>query len=125
MGNAAGSLEAPQGKEGKASPGCSRRQTKLPMPPEAELELRFDAVLVRRMWNMLEMCKSSEQAYHSDGDTVSPPKHTKGSLYAADYCGFMLRVCVLVFATYWLPTRVTSKVRTIRKKLGDLFRFNG
>ncbi|XP_056905151.1 formin-like protein 1 isoform X2 [Takifugu flavidus] len=45
MGNATGSLEVPQGKEGKTSPGCSRRQTKLPMPPEAELELRFDAVL--------------------------------------------------------------------------------
>lgn len=84
MGNAAGSLEVPQGKEGKTSPGCSRRQTKLPMPPEAELELRFDAVLVRRMWNMLEMCKSSEQAYHSGRDTVPPQKHTKESLYAAD-----------------------------------------
>lgn len=105
MGNAAGSLEVPQGKEGKTSPGCSRRQTKLPMPPEAELELRFDAVLVRRMWNMLEMCKSSEQAYHSGRDTVSPQKHTKEILYAADYCSFMLRVCVLVLATYWVPKK--------------------
>lgn len=51
MGNAAGSVEVPQGKEGKtasASPG-SQKQTKglkLPMPPEEELEQRFSAVLV-------------------------------------------------------------------------------
>lgn len=49
MGNAAGSMEVAQGKEGKtASPG-SREQTKglkLPMPPEEELEQRFSAVLV-------------------------------------------------------------------------------
>lgn len=51
MGNAAGSTEVPQGKEGKtasASPG-SRKQTKepkLPMPPEEELEERFGIVLV-------------------------------------------------------------------------------
>lgn len=51
MGNAAGSTEVPQGKEGKtasASPG-SRKQSKepkLPMPPEGELEERFGAVLV-------------------------------------------------------------------------------
>lgn len=54
MGNAAGSMEVPQGKEGKtvsAPPGStgSQKQTaglKLPMPPEEELEQRFSAVLV-------------------------------------------------------------------------------
>lgn len=54
MGNAAGSIEVPQGKEGKmvsAPPGStsSQKQTagmKLPMPPEEELEQRFSAVLV-------------------------------------------------------------------------------
>lgn len=54
MGNAAGSMEVPQGKESKstsappASTG-SQKQTaglKLPMPPEEELEQRFSAVLV-------------------------------------------------------------------------------
>ncbi|XP_031700073.1 formin-like protein 1 isoform X3 [Anarrhichthys ocellatus] len=55
MGNAAGSMEVPQGKEGKAAassvapPGSTgpQRQTglKLPMPPEEELEQRFGAVL--------------------------------------------------------------------------------
>lgn len=53
MGNAAGSEEVPQGKEGKTvltSPG-SKGQTKclkLPMPAEEELEQRFGAVLVSR-----------------------------------------------------------------------------
>lgn len=54
MGNAAGSTEAPQGKEVKtvsAPPGCTTAQkqsagVKLPMPPEEELEERFSAVLV-------------------------------------------------------------------------------
>lgn len=49
MGNAAGSMEVAQGKEGRTvSPG-SRKQTQgleLPMPPEEELEQRFSAVLV-------------------------------------------------------------------------------
>lgn len=51
MGNAAGSLEVSQGKDGKPSgPGSTgpQRQTagaKLPMPPEEELEERFNAVL--------------------------------------------------------------------------------
>lgn len=51
MGNAAGSVETPQGKENKtalSSPG-SQKQTKglkIPMPPEEELQQRFDAVLV-------------------------------------------------------------------------------
>lgn len=90
MGNAAGSLEVSQGKDGKPSgPGSTgpQRQTagaKLPMPPEEELEERFNAVLVsrecmtscckwkkqechnrkkQRMWNMLKMCTSSGQAY--------------------------------------------------------------
>ncbi|XP_076616292.1 formin-like 1b isoform X1 [Chaetodon auriga] len=50
MGNAAGSMEAPPGKEGKASsaPPGPQKQTvgvKLPMPPEEELEQRFGAVL--------------------------------------------------------------------------------
>lgn len=51
MGNAAGSTEVPQGKEGKtasASPGSCKqnKESKLPMPPEEELEERFGAVLV-------------------------------------------------------------------------------
>lgn len=51
MGNAAGSVEAPAGKEGKAAlaPPGSTGQTKgvkLPMPPEEELEQRFNTVLV-------------------------------------------------------------------------------
>lgn len=46
MGNAATSVEEPPVKEGKTSPGCQRRAAKLPMPPEEELELRFDTVLV-------------------------------------------------------------------------------
>lgn len=46
MGNTAGSAEEPQGKEDKTSPGCPRRAARLPMPPEEELELRFDTVLV-------------------------------------------------------------------------------
>ncbi len=54
MGNAAGSMEVPQGKEGKtvsAPPGSTGSQKKtaglkLPMPPEEELEQRFSAVLV-------------------------------------------------------------------------------
>lgn len=54
MGNAAGSIEVPQGKEGKtasAPPGSagSQKQSaglKLPVPPEEELEERFSAVLV-------------------------------------------------------------------------------
>uniref|UniRef100_H3D2S7 Formin like 1 n=1 Tax=Tetraodon nigroviridis TaxID=99883 RepID=H3D2S7_TETNG len=41
----AGSVEEPQGREGRTSPGCQRRAAKLPMPPEEELELRFDTVL--------------------------------------------------------------------------------
>ncbi|KAM3591799.1 uncharacterized protein V6R79_007705 [Siganus canaliculatus] len=53
MGNAAGGVEAPQGKEAKAVSGPpistgSQKQTKgpkLPMPPEEELEQRFSAVL--------------------------------------------------------------------------------
>ncbi|XP_042364118.1 formin-like protein 1 [Plectropomus leopardus] len=53
MGNAAGSMEVPQGKEGKAAsapPGSTGSQKKtvapkLPMPPEEELEQRFGAVL--------------------------------------------------------------------------------
>eukprot|EP00064_Thunnus_orientalis_P009257 superscaffoldBa00001162_g9280 len=53
MGNAAGSIDVPQGKEGKtvsAPPGpaaCQKQSTglKLPMPPEEELEERFSAVL--------------------------------------------------------------------------------
>lgn len=67
MGNAAGSLEVSQGKEGKMSgPGSTGPQkpmagVKLPMPPEEELEERFSAVLVsqevhdcaasRKKWN--------------------------------------------------------------------------
>lgn len=46
MGNAAGSAEDPQGKEARTPPGSQRRPHRLPMPPEEELELRFDAVLV-------------------------------------------------------------------------------
>lgn len=52
MGNAAGSMEVAQGKEGKAvsappgSTGSQKRTAKLPMPPEEELEQRFGAVLV-------------------------------------------------------------------------------
>lgn len=54
MGNAAGSMEVPQGKESRtvsAPPGStgSQKRTvglKLPMPPEEELEQRFSAVLV-------------------------------------------------------------------------------
>ncbi|XP_035514262.1 formin-like protein 1 [Morone saxatilis] len=53
MGNAAGNMEIPQGKEGKAAAAPlgstgSQKQTKgrkLPMPPEEELERRFSAVL--------------------------------------------------------------------------------
>uniref|UniRef100_A0AAQ5XEE9 Formin-like 1a n=1 Tax=Amphiprion ocellaris TaxID=80972 RepID=A0AAQ5XEE9_AMPOC len=47
MGNAAGSIEASQGKDGKAAaPGSSGPVgAKLPMPPEEELEERFSAVL--------------------------------------------------------------------------------
>ncbi|TDG97700.1 hypothetical protein EPR50_G00210740 [Perca flavescens] len=51
MGNAAGSMEVSQGKEGKAvsappgSTGSQKRTAKLPMPPEEELERRFGAVL--------------------------------------------------------------------------------
>ncbi|XP_041817963.1 formin-like protein 1 [Chelmon rostratus] len=50
MGNAAGSIEVPPGKEGKtvsAPPGPQKQTTglKLPMPPEEELEQRFSAVL--------------------------------------------------------------------------------
>uniref|UniRef100_UPI0037E8D08F formin-like protein 1 isoform X2 n=1 Tax=Semicossyphus pulcher TaxID=241346 RepID=UPI0037E8D08F len=53
MGNAAGSMEVPQGKDSKtasAPPGSTgpQKQTvglKLPMPPEEELEQRFSAVL--------------------------------------------------------------------------------
>lgn len=46
MGNSAGSVEGAQGTEDQTSPGCQRRAGKLPMPPEEELELRFDTVLV-------------------------------------------------------------------------------
>lgn len=52
MGNAAGSMEVPPGKEGKAasappgSTGSQKHPNKLPMPPEEELEQRFGAVLV-------------------------------------------------------------------------------
>lgn len=46
MGNNAGSVEEPQGKESRSPPGCPGRAGKLPMPPEEELELRFDTVLV-------------------------------------------------------------------------------
>lgn len=51
MGNAAGSEEVPQGKEGKlvmASTGSKgpTKSPKLPMPPEEELEKRFSDVLV-------------------------------------------------------------------------------
>lgn len=62
MGNAAGSLEVSQGKDGKPSgPGSMgpQRQTtgaKLPMPPEEELEERFNAVLVSREC-MTSCCK--------------------------------------------------------------------
>lgn len=112
MGNAAGSMEVPQGKEGKtvlAPPGSSGSQKrtaglKLPMPPEEELEQRFGAVLVscdfvqqvrahvnfhvkrkehkansskkQRIWNMLEMCTSSGQAYHSARYTMPLWKDT-------------------------------------------------
>lgn len=49
MGNAAGSMEMSQGKE--ATPGSSgsqkrTKELKLPMPPDEELEQRFNAVLV-------------------------------------------------------------------------------
>lgn len=89
MGNAEGSMEVPPAKEGKAAsapPGPTGPQKqpaalRLPMPPEEELEERFSAVLVscdvqvnfytegssnakrRRMWNMLESCRSSGRAY--------------------------------------------------------------
>lgn len=46
MGNAAGSSEEPEGREAKTPPGSQGRAAKLPMPPEEELELRFDTVLV-------------------------------------------------------------------------------
>lgn len=60
MGNAAGNMEVPHSKEGKAAavmaaltvtPGSTAPQKqgagpKLPMPPENELEQRFSAVLV-------------------------------------------------------------------------------
>ncbi|XP_034049355.1 formin-like protein 1 [Thalassophryne amazonica] len=53
MGNAAGSMEVPQGKDGKnvsAPPGATGSQkqcagSKVPMPPEKELEERFSTVL--------------------------------------------------------------------------------
>lgn len=45
MGNAAGSEEAPQGKEAKPLVGATR-SPRLPVPPEEELEKRFSDVLV-------------------------------------------------------------------------------
>lgn len=103
MGNAAGSVEAPAGKEGKAAaaaaPPGSTGQTKgvkLPMPPEEELEQRFSTVLVslgcqlprrrrvaegnsrqkQRIQNMLEMHTSSGQAYRSARYTMPLWKDT-------------------------------------------------
>lgn len=58
MGNAAGGMEVPLSKEGKAatlptgSTGSQKPPAglKLPMPPEDELEERFNAVLVSWCW---------------------------------------------------------------------------
>lgn len=57
MGNAAGSLEQPEGTEAGINPTLGytiRKKTappKLPMPPEDELEERFNVVLVsHREW---------------------------------------------------------------------------
>lgn len=78
MGNAAGSVEVPQGTQGSPGGRTRTKGLKLPMPPEEELEQRFGAALVsfclnfdteerrsvrrvdrnRGMWNMLEMCTS-------------------------------------------------------------------
>lgn len=51
MGNAAGGLEQPEGTEAGVNPTLStiKKKTappKLPMPPEDELEERFNVVLV-------------------------------------------------------------------------------
>lgn len=63
MGNAAGSEEVPQGKEGKpvvASMGSKgpTKSPKLPMPPEEELEKRFSDVLVS-VWHHAQPCSFS------------------------------------------------------------------
>lgn len=68
MGNAAGNMEVPLGKEGKASslPGSTghprQMGIKLPMPAEEELEQRFSAVLVsRRKSSRQTRCKENKE----------------------------------------------------------------
>ncbi len=90
MGNAAGSVEVPLGKEGKTAsvpPGStgSQKQTqglKLPMPPEEELEQRFSAVLVS--CDFVQQVRTPVNFHTEESGTRRQQKEIKNLEYAGN-----------------------------------------